>query len=68
MLKYLKRMTVHYNRFQMDLVPVNFIVNSLSNKPRCLEQSNYIYGPLMINQYKLPFHTQTLIHQQVSNI
>ena len=52
----------------MDLVPVNFIVNSLSNKPRCLEQSNYIDGPLMINQYKLPFHTQTLIHQQVSNI
>ena len=68
MLKYLKRRTVHYNRFQIGSCSRQFFVNSLSNKPRCLEQSNYINGPLMINQYKLPFHTQTLIHQQVSNI
>ena len=37
--------------------PVSFAVNSLSNKHQFLEQSNYFHGPVIINQYKLPFQT-----------
>lgn len=48
--------------------PVNFAFNSLSNKARFLEQPNYFYGAVKINQYKLDFQTRTQIHSEVSNI
>ena len=49
--------------------PVNIAFISLSNKHwfpehQFLFQSNYIYGPVIINQYKLPFKTRTQVHRK----
>ena len=43
-------------------------INPWFLKHQFLEQSNYFYGPVTINQYKLRFQTRTKIHPEVSNI